>query len=101
MLLQNTGVAGAVVVLAFTGTMIEHLTGGVLYAAWLGKGAVTFWPAAFIAYPGERMVLVAGAILICTPVLRILGQAIMERSLEALADIRTGRVTGSLEPDEK
>src|SRR5256886_8038157 len=32
-----------VAVLAFSGTLIEHLTGGMLFAPVLGKGALRFW----------------------------------------------------------
>ncbi len=54
-----------VFVLAFTGTMIEHVTGGVLFASVLGKGALFAWPAIFIVYPIERAVIVAGSLVAC------------------------------------
>ena len=74
----------AVAALAFTGTMIEHLTGGILFASVVGKGALGFWPAIFIAYPVERTVLLVGATLICTPLVRILKQTIMQSSRDTL-----------------
>lgn len=69
----------AIVVLAFTGTMIEHLTGGILFASILGQGALKLWPAIFIVYPIERAILVSGAVLICTPLVRILNATVRER----------------------
>ena len=74
----------AVAALAFTGTMIEHVTGGILYASIVGKGALIAWPAIFLAYPVERTVLLVGATLICTPLVRILKQNIMQSSQESV-----------------
>jgi len=73
----------AVGALAFTGTMIEHLTGGILFASVVGKGAVAAWPAIFLAYPIERTVLIIGATLICTPLVRLLKQTILQNSHES------------------
>ncbi len=69
-----------VVVVAFTGTMIEHLTGGILFAAVVGRGALAFWPVIFLAYPIERAILVLGAVLICTPVIGIIKGTVRERT---------------------
>lgn len=68
-----------VVLVAFTGTMIEHLTGGIIYATIVGRGAFRLWPIIFVAYPIERAILVLGAALICTPVLRILRATVIEK----------------------
>ena len=73
------------VVVAFTGTMIEHLTGGILFAAVVGHTALAFWPAIFLAYPVERAILVLGAVLICTPVLGVLRATVRERVTPRLA----------------
>lgn len=62
----------AVTVLAFTGTMIEHVAGGILYALVLGPGALAAWPIAFLAYPIERAILVAAAVLVCVPTIVLL-----------------------------
>lgn len=67
------------IVVAFTGTMIEHLTGGILFAAVVGHGALAFWPVIFVAYPLERAILVLGAVLICTPVLGLLRTTVREK----------------------
>jgi hypothetical protein len=73
-----------VAVLAFTGTMIEHLTGGLLYATVVGKAALKSWPIIFLAYPIERIILVIGATLIGATLLNLLKTSIIERSLETL-----------------
>ena len=61
--------AKAVFVVAFIGTMIEHVTGGILFASIVGAGALGFWPAIFLVYPFERAIIVLGAVLVCTPLL--------------------------------
>jgi hypothetical protein len=84
---QNRGIAGAVAILAFTGTMIEHLTGGLLFATVVGKGALKFWPLIFLAYPIERTVLVVGATLIGVALLRLLRPTLIESSLEPVKQV--------------
>src|SRR5207245_2366482 len=61
--------AKAVLVVAFIGTMIEHVTGGILFASIVGSGALRFWPLIFLVYSFERGVIVLGAVLACTPLL--------------------------------
>src|SRR3989454_3493385 len=61
--------AKAVLVVAFIGTMIEHVTGGILFASVVGAGARSFWPAIFLVYPFERTIIVFGAVLLCSPLL--------------------------------
>ncbi len=72
LLQQNRSVPGSVATLAFTGTMLEHLGGGILYATTVKSKALVLWPVIFLAYPIERTVIVVGATLICTPLLRLL-----------------------------
>lgn len=74
----------SVFALAFAGTMIEHLTGGLLFTLVVGKGALVSWPVIFLAYPVERTVLLVGATLICTPLVRILKQTIVQSSRETI-----------------
>src|SRR5437899_10488168 len=71
-----------VIVLAFTGTMIEHLTGGILYATVFGKAALNFWPVIFLVYPIERTILVVRATLIGASLLSLLRPSVFEGSLE-------------------
>jgi hypothetical protein len=61
--------AKAVLVVAFIGTMLEHVTGGILYASLFGSVALRFWPFIFLVYPFERAVIVLGAVLVSTPLL--------------------------------
>ena len=61
--------AKAVLVVAFIGTMIEHVTGGLLFASLFGSVALRSWPFIFLVYPIERAVLVLGAVVVCTPLL--------------------------------
>lgn len=71
-----------IVILAFTGTMLEHVTGGLLFATVVGRGAVKFWPIIFAVYPIERVVLVAGATILCSTLLRLLKPTIVAESQE-------------------
>jgi len=61
--------AKAILIVAFIGTMIEHLTGGLLFASLFGSIALRSWPFIFLVYPFERAVLVLGAVIVCTPLL--------------------------------
>jgi hypothetical protein len=61
--------AKAVLTVAFIGTMIEHVTGGLLFASFFGSVALRSWPFIFLVYPIERAVLVLGAVVVCTPLL--------------------------------
>ncbi len=85
----------AVIVLAFTGTMIEHLTGGILFATVVGHGALISWPAIFVSYPIERTILVLGAILVCTPLLRILRTTVAEKIEQRMTPSTATALDGS------
>lgn len=61
--------AEAVLVVAFIGTMLEHVAGGILYASLFGSVALRSWPFIFLVYPFERAIIVLGAVLVCTPLL--------------------------------
>ena len=88
-----------VAVLAFTGTMIEHLTGGLLFTTVARAGALKFWPAIFLAYPIERTILVIGATLIGSSLLALLRPTFLAESLETSArvTVKTLNATESLE----
>lgn len=89
-----------VAVLAFTGTMIEHLTGGLLYATVFGKTALKFWPSIFLLYPIERTILVVGATLIGATLLSLLRPTVVEKSLETVKAVGTSPVRSLSVPDE-
>ena len=68
-------------ILAFVGTMMQHLTGNILYEIVLGEpiGGLTaidfktlIWPSIFLLYPWERLVLVILAVLIGLPLIKAL-----------------------------
>lgn len=67
-------------VLAFAGTMMQHLTGGLVYETVLGNiigsvdkaGFTNTWNFVFYIYPWERLALIIGAIIVGVPVTRIL-----------------------------
>jgi|GEM_PF-391093 len=78
--LKITKLAIGFAVLAFIGTMMQHLTGGILYEVVLGQIAHTILPSAyagtwnfvFYAYPWERLALIIGAVAVGVPVTRAL-----------------------------
>jgi hypothetical protein len=66
-----------VLVLAFIGTMMQHLTGNILYEVVLNQVTNTvpasayapMWSAVFFVYPIERTILVVSAVLVGTPLI--------------------------------
>ena len=80
--------AKGVLVVALIGTMIEHATGGILFASIVGSGALRLWPFIFLVYPFERAVLVLGAVVVCTPLLLA--------SRDLIARFRSQEVQGAL-----
>jgi hypothetical protein len=79
-------------VLAFTGTMIEHLTGGLLYATVYTKTALNFWPTIFLVYPVERTILIVGATIIGAALLSLLRPSVVQKSLEVAKQIGTSQM---------
>lgn len=75
-------VGTAIAIIAFAGTMIEHLTGGILFAFFFGPGALKFWPGIYLIYPIERAVIVAGAVLLSSPVVRMVRTQVQGTILE-------------------
>jgi hypothetical protein len=66
----------AIGVLAFAGTMIEHIEGGMLFALFYPSTAAycsniyCSWRLFYLVYPVERVITVLGAVLVCPAVLR-------------------------------
>jgi hypothetical protein len=85
------------VILAFAGTMMQHLTGGLIYETVFGniigsmdKAAFTStWNFVFYIYPWERLALIAGAVLVGVPVTRALGKTLFQREPKAISDGKT------------
>jgi hypothetical protein len=75
-----------VAILAFVGTMMQHLTGNILTEVVHGQivGDIlpetfsTFiWPAAFVAYPVERTLLVILSVIVGVPLVRTLKKSLL------------------------
>ena len=73
-------ITGGFVILAFVGTMIQHLTGGIIYEVIPGQIFHTIdlnaypgiWNFVFWIYPWERLALTVGAVLVGVPVTKAL-----------------------------
>ncbi len=86
-------VAG-VAILAFVGTMMQHLTGNILtevvssqITGSLAPATLTtiIWPAAFLLYPWERLTLVLLAVIVGVPLVKALRTAMLPFEDKALA----------------
>jgi len=73
-------------ILAFVGTMMQHLTGNILTEVVLGQivgsiPPVTFstviWPGAFLLYPWERLTLVILSVVVGVPLVRTLKKSLL------------------------
>jgi hypothetical protein len=81
--------------------MIEHLTGGIVFASIYQRLAVGLWRTIFLVYPIERTILVVGAILICTPTLLALRSSIMRQlKLESRTRLSAPTIPASTESIE-
>jgi hypothetical protein len=77
--------AGSIALITFVGTMLQHLTGNLLFQLILGEpiGGMnseafnTVWSVIFYAYPIERIVLVIIAVIIGVPIVKILKKSIL------------------------
>jgi hypothetical protein len=97
---QYASLIRPVAVLAFTGTMIEHLTGGILFATVVGKGALRFWSVIFLVYPIERTILVIGATLIGATLFSLLRPTLVARSLETAKQTGTSPIKYASKVDD-
>jgi uncharacterized membrane protein len=85
------------VILAFVGTMMQHLTGGILYEVVLGQITHTvpasaysgIWNIVFYIYPWERLALIAGAVLVGVPVTRALSKYLFPTETKIISDGKT------------
>jgi hypothetical protein len=75
-----------VAILAFVGTMMQHLTGNILTEVVLGQvvGSISpdvfstiIWPGAFVLYPVERTVLVILSVVVGVPLVRTLKKSFL------------------------
>lgn len=79
--LKQASIAAGVAVFAFVGTMMQHLTGNILtevistqIAGVIKPETLTtiIWPASFVVYPWERMLLVVLSVIIGVPMIKAL-----------------------------
>jgi hypothetical protein len=79
--LKPTFIIAGVAILAFIGTMMQHLTGNILteivstqITGALSPQTLTtiIWPAAFLVYPWERLTLVILAVIVGVPLVKAL-----------------------------
>ncbi len=81
---RTSTITAGFVILAFIGTMMQHLMGGILYEVVLGQLTQTvlksaypgIWNFVFYIYPLERLALIIGAVIVGVPVTRILLKSI-------------------------
>jgi len=80
------------VVMAFVGTMMQHLMGGILYEVILGQiggmsqaAFTTTWNIVFYIYPWERLALIIGAVAVGVPVTRALRKFIFPPETKPVA----------------
>jgi hypothetical protein len=76
---KTSTITAGFAILAFVGTMMQHLTGGIVYEVVLGQlggmtqaAFATTWNIVFYIYPWERLALIIGAVVIGVPVTRAL-----------------------------
>ena len=78
--LKPAKLTAGLIVLAFVGTMMQHLMGNILTEVVMGQIAHTMtpaafngmWTAVFFVYPWERLVLVILAVVVGIPLVRVL-----------------------------
>lgn len=78
--LDSSKITAGFAILAFVGTMMQHLAGGILYETIPAQITHTvlltaypgIWTFLFYVYPIERIILVVGAVAVGVPVTRIL-----------------------------
>ena len=83
-------------ILAFMGTMMQHLTGGILYEVVLGQLTQTvqtsaypgIWSFVFYIYPWERLALIIGAVLVGVPVTRILMRSLFPPETKPVSEAK-------------
>jgi hypothetical protein len=76
------------IVLAFVGTMMQHLMGNILTEVVMGQinhymkpeAFIVMWNAVFLVYPWERLILVILAVVVGVPLIRILSKTSFFRS---------------------
>lgn len=87
--LETASIAKGLAILAFVGTMMQHLMGNLLYEVIFGQVlqyysqvefATVIWPSVFFLYPVERLLLIILAVVIGTPLVRVLKKTVFTES---------------------
>lgn len=95
--LRSTYVTAGIAILAFIGTMMQHLTGNILSeivrSQIFGLTApeafpTLIWPSAFILYPWERLALVILAVIVGVPLVKALKTTIFPFEQKSLGDMK-------------
>ena len=87
--------------LAITGTMLEHLTGGILFATVYPQTALKSWGAIFLVYPIERALLIVGGTIIGATLLSLLRPAVIEGSLKTVRKLMSDPTRSATGLDEQ
>jgi hypothetical protein len=90
---KTVNITAGFAILAFIGTMMQHLTGGILYEVVLGQLTNTvlassypgIWNFVFYIYPWERLALIAGAVIVGVPVTRVLLKSLFPPEKKAVS----------------
>jgi hypothetical protein len=93
---KATLITAGFAILAFVGTMMQHLTGGLIYETIFGniigsmdKAAFTStWSFVFYIYPWERLALIIGAIIVGVPVTRILMKSLFPPETKSVSEAK-------------
>jgi hypothetical protein len=83
---ETTKIVFGLTVLAFIGTMIQHLMGNLLFEVILGQvlGTISpgaypgIWTTIFLVYPLERLALIIFAVIVGTPLLRAVQKSFLK-----------------------
>jgi hypothetical protein len=104
---RGVGMSWSVALLNFVGTMMQHVTGGLLFAAVRGgllglvapEAFPAIWTTIFWVYPGERAFIVALATVVGVPVLRsVLGLGPLPGGPSTKEGVTTAHAPGERAP---
>lgn len=98
---KTSTITAGFIILAFVGTMMQHLMGNILYETILGQLTGTIKPEAFVGiwnvvfyvYPWERLALIIGAVVVGVPVTRALKKFIFPQETKPVTNTNTAQAT--------
>ena len=97
--LKPTMLAAGIAILAFIGTMMQHLMGNILYEVVLNQFYVLIgqdpivataaypgtWAFLFFVYPWERLMLIVLAVIVGVPLVRVLKKTLLREEKQPMA----------------